>query len=144
MKRGKWGISVTRHIDRVDSLLFIVSTKRFSSFVVTRHCSANEPRTNTKSSSVMFRTGQLAEKKRRANLSRFSWIDGLLIKIHVRAGIAPTSHWASSKWVKNRTVQYRLLKSLALLKLDSHFSKHRRLYLYIYIYYCLFILLFYL
>lgn len=56
MKRGKWGISVTRHIDRTDSLLFIASVKCFSSFVVTCRRNANESTTDTKSSSVMFRS----------------------------------------------------------------------------------------
>jgi len=64
MKKGKWGISVTRHIDRVDSLLFIASAKRFSSF----RSYAPLQRTDEHEElirDVSQRTGQPARKKKK-------------------------------------------------------------------------------
>lgn len=74
MKRGKWGISVTRHIDRVDSLLFIASVKRFSSFrsYAPLQCERVEDEHEELIRDVSQRAGQPAAKKRRVNLSRFS------------------------------------------------------------------------
>lgn len=63
MKRGKWGISVTSHIDRVDSLLFIASVKRFSSFVVALQRERVEDEHEELIRDVPQRTGQPAEKK---------------------------------------------------------------------------------